>query len=218
MNNNTKIIGVGGFARSGKDTFVKIASSILNRNGYNTKKFAFADGLKIDLDPWLKDIYGISAWTSNEDEKKLIRPFMVAHGCGKRIQTEGKYWVDMVERQIRDYINTVDAEKTVCFVSDVRFSNEANWLHDKNGWLVHLKKYTVEKDTEFKFNYEDHPELDGVEHPEQYVDDYIEAEFTFKKYDAAPNPSEKLPQRKLQKKNGMICRLKLPAQKYILRI
>ena len=88
--NDIKLIGVGGYARAGKDMFVKIASKILSDNGYKTKKFAFADELKHDLDPWLCEKYGISAWTTNDAEKALIRPILVAHGCAKRNQTQGK--------------------------------------------------------------------------------------------------------------------------------
>lgn len=142
---NIKLIGVGGFARSGKDLFVKIASKILKEQGYSSKKLAFADALKNDLDSWLLEKYGISAWTVNDDEKKLIRPLMVAHGCCKRTQTNGKYWVEKIDLQIINLINQCD-DKTVFFVSDVRFENEAEWIHSWGGWVVHLKKYDCIKD------------------------------------------------------------------------
>lgn len=138
---------MAGYARSGKDTFVKVASKILKKNGYTTSTLSFARGLKDDLDPWLKDKYGISAWTEDTVEKHLIRPFLVAHGCGKRIQTEGKYWIDKVEEQIQNGITCCQEvdEKHVFFISDVRFPNEEKWLHEQwHGWLVHLKKYKLE--------------------------------------------------------------------------
>jgi len=139
----TKVIGVAGFARSGKDTFVKVATNILLNNGYSVTKLAFADDLKNDIDDWLKDKYGISAWTNNLEEKNLIRPFLVAHGCGKRTQTQGKYWVDKINRRIELSIQS-PIKNHVFFVSDVRFPNEAKWVHESwNGWLVHLKKYIL---------------------------------------------------------------------------
>ncbi len=149
MENKPIIIGVSGFARSGKDTFVKIAKKILKENGYTTQQKAFANELKNDIDDWLKEKYGISAWTDDAEEKKIIRPFLVAHGCGKRFQTKGKCWIDKVDEKIKfemgvyghAYINHL---KHVIFISDVRFPNEADWIHnDWNGWLVHLKKYSV---------------------------------------------------------------------------
>ena len=145
--NNIKLIGVGGFARVGKDLFVKIASNILAQNGYTTKKFAFADALKNDLDPFLQEKYGISAWTNDPIEKSLIRPLFVAHGCAKRNQTEGKYWVDKVHNLIESYVFTQthdlksDLSNVILFVSDVRFVNEAIWTQSLGGRVVHLKKY-----------------------------------------------------------------------------
>jgi len=200
MTNNTppvNVIGVAGFARSGKDTFVTIARKILKDNGYTSQQFSFARGLKEDLDPWLLEKYGISAWTTDDAEKALIRPFMVAHGCGKRIQTEGKYWIDKVDDMITFNIggyphSGVDPSKHIFFISDVRFSNEEKWLHEKwKGWLVHLKKYNMVDYVDYEFDYELHPELEGTEHPDQYFpEDFIEIKKVKKEYDKAPNDEE----------------------------
>ena len=172
----TNVIGVAGYARSGKDTFVKIASKILKQNGYTTSVLSFARGLKDDLDPWLKDKYGISAWTEDTAEKQLIRPFLVAHGCGKRIQTEGKYWIDKVDEMIR-FTNSheyKDGNNHVYFVSDVRFPNEEKWLHKKwKGWLVHLRKYNV--------HFSESP---------IFVDGISRNDLPIKTYDSAPNEEE----------------------------
>jgi hypothetical protein len=133
------VIGVGGFARSGKDTFVKIAKKILKENGYSSIKLAFADQLKEEIDPFLREYYGISAWTDATEEKNLIRPLLVAHGCQKRIQTNGSYWID----KINEEINLIHCEDVV-FVSDCRFPNEVDWVHNKwGGWFVHVKKYSM---------------------------------------------------------------------------
>ena len=136
-------------ALQGKDTFVKVARKILTENGYTSDKFAFADAVKDDLDRWLIDNYSISAWTENDEEKKIIRPFLVAHGCGKRIQTQGKYWIDKIDNKIQSFIDLTpypqnNISNHVIFISDCRFPNEADWIHNKwNGWLVHLKKYSL---------------------------------------------------------------------------
>lgn len=140
MNKRAVLIGTGGFARCGKDTFVKVARKILSENGYTSERLAFADELKNEIDLFLKQYYGISAWTNDNEEKKLIRPFLVAHGCGKRIQTDGRYWIDKIDEALST--STVD----VNFISDCRFPNEVDWIHNKwNGWFVHLKKYTIVK-------------------------------------------------------------------------
>ena len=141
LNKKPIVIGVGGFARSGKDTFVKIARKILSQNGMSSKRLAFADALKEEMDPFLKQHYGISAWTDNTEEKTIIRPFLVAHGCGKRLQTKGKHWIDKLEKFL-----SMSGEDVI-FISDCRFPNEVDWVHDWeklrwSGWFVHLKKYT----------------------------------------------------------------------------
>jgi hypothetical protein len=181
------VIGVGGFARSGKDTFVKIARKILKEHGYSSMKLAFADALKEEIDPFLVTNYGISAWTDDTEQKKIIRPFLVAHGCGKRQQTNGQYWVDKIDKEIEG----VRCEDVI-FISDCRFPNEVDWVHQKwGGWFVHVKKFSMVNDVEYKFDYEAHPELDGTEHPEQYYpDDFIEEKVVRKVYDEAPNDEE----------------------------
>lgn len=140
MNYKPVVIGVGGFARSGKDTFVKIAKKILKEHGYSSIKLAFADALKEEIDPFLKENYSISAWTDDTEEKKVIRPFLVAHGCGKRAQSAGKYWVDKIDQAIEG----IHFSEDVIFISDCRFPNEVDWVHNKwGGWFVHLSKYSV---------------------------------------------------------------------------
>lgn len=190
------VIGVGGFARSGKDTFVKIARKILSERGYRCIRLAFADALKEEIDPFLIKHYGISAWTEDAEEKKLIRPFLVAHGCGKRIQTNGKYWIEKIDYLIGAHHNShiINSKEAVdvIFISDCRFPNEVDWVHEKwGGWFVHLSKYNMVNDISYTFDYESYPELDGVEHPEQYEPDaYIEEEVIRKIYDKAPNAEE----------------------------
>ena len=143
--NNEKpvVIGVGGFARSGKDTFVKVAKRVLKDNGYSSVKLAFADPLKEEIDPFLRQHYDISAWTDDTEEKKIIRPYLVAHGCGKRNISNGKYWVDQIDQAIE----TIHFNEDVIFISDCRFPNEVDWVHEKwGGWFVHLKKYSLVDD------------------------------------------------------------------------
>ena len=59
MKNN--IIGVTGFARSGKDTFYQYTSKALNRA--KCYRYAFADALKDECDAFLQSNLNISAFT-----------------------------------------------------------------------------------------------------------------------------------------------------------
>lgn len=141
--NKPFIIGCGGYARSGKDTFVKIARKIAEQTGYITHKAAFADALKNEVSTFIMQHYGINVWTEDSIEKSIIRPLLVAHGCQKRLQTKGRYWIDKIDEMIE---KSVFLPNTILFISDCRFPNEVDWVHNKwNGWFVHLKKYSVEK-------------------------------------------------------------------------
>lgn len=140
MSDKPIVIGVGGLARSGKDTFAKIAKKILKANGYSSIKLAFADALKEEIDPFLIEYYGISAWTENTEEKNIIRPLLVAHGCQKRVQTNGTYWIEKIQHAL----DTIHFGEDVVFVSDCRFPNEADWVHENGGWFVHVKKYSMQ--------------------------------------------------------------------------
>lgn len=141
-----KIIGIGGFARSGKDTFVKYAINILGENGYLAQRVAFADELKSDLYSFIKEKYGIDVFLASTEEKNLIRPLLVAHGCGMRLCGDGSHWIRLMEKTIKnsyDDLKYILDKPMIFLVSDVRFPNEADWIHDNGGWFVHIKKYEV---------------------------------------------------------------------------
>lgn len=139
--NKPVLIGVGGIASSGKDTFVKIAKKILKERGYSAIRLAFADALKEELDPFTTKQYGISSWTNNIEEKKLIRRAMVSHGCIMR-DIDPAYWINKLDEAIEN----IHFNEDVIFVSDCRFPNEVDWVHKKwGGWFVHIKKYNIKE-------------------------------------------------------------------------
>lgn len=143
--NKPVLIGIGGFAQSGKDTFVKIAKKQLKEHGYSSIRLAFADALKEELDPFTTKQYGISSWTNDIEEKKLIRRAMVSHGCIMRDINPG-YWINKIDRLIEN----VHFNEDVIFISDCRFPNEVDWVHEKwGGWFVHLSKYSVKSGMQY---------------------------------------------------------------------
>lgn len=137
-----KVIGLGGVARSGKDTFASILKNKMQQAGYSTTTIALAGPLKTHCDPFLRANLGISAFTSNSNEKSLIRPFLVWYGDAKRKQTNGRFWLELAS----DSINNT---KHDCYiVTDVRYSHyekdELYWLKNEwNGILCHVSKYTA---------------------------------------------------------------------------
>lgn len=148
-----KVIGIAGYARCGKDTFVEIAKKILQKNGYTPMRMAFADMLKDEVTDMLMD-YGFKGRVKTDDPtvKTQMRPLMVWWGCQRRYESEGGlYWVNEVDNQIQDVINDAQSsgtstERMVVLVSDVRFPNEAKWVHEKwDGQVIHLKKWQTQE-------------------------------------------------------------------------
>ena len=79
-----KLIGIAGFARSGKDTFYQRSAQLLSKEGYKSTRIAFADALKNELNELLLSNIGISAFTEEDQEKDLIRPLLVTYGTHLR--------------------------------------------------------------------------------------------------------------------------------------
>jgi hypothetical protein len=136
-----KVLGLTGVARSGKDTFCAVARKIMTERGLRVQRFALADDLKSDVDAFLLDKFGISAWTSDPENKTIIRPFLVWYGGVQRKRSNGTYWTSRVTKKI----NESDAD--VAIVTDVRYDvfphDEIQWLQQTmGGKLVHVSKYT----------------------------------------------------------------------------
>jgi hypothetical protein len=142
-----KVIGICGVAGSGKDTFLEL----LSRNLPNVKRFALADNLKAELNPFFKQMYGIDIFTCSREQKDLLRPILVAHGKMKRIESKGRHWVEMLTKQINDY--QAKNPDSVIVVTDVRYDfydrDEISWLtKEMGGALVHVQRWTHEEDNQ----------------------------------------------------------------------
>lgn len=131
------IIGVTGFARTGKDLYCNIAKNICAMNGLIAKRYAFADELKREVEPFLRDLCGVDVWTNDTEIKTDIRDFLVWYGTTFWRKREPLRWVSRVETAIKN-----DRHIDVAFVSDARYPNEGHWVHANEGWLVHLTKYS----------------------------------------------------------------------------
>lgn len=135
------MIGISGNSRTGKDTLFRL----LNKIDPIFKRFALADSLKYELVDFIFDQYGISSFTENNDEKKLIRPILLEHGRIKRIQSNGKYWTSKVDIDLNCYgINS----GFIPVVTDIRYcefkQDELWWLKEKHkGCLVYIKTYNT---------------------------------------------------------------------------
>lgn len=131
------IVGVTGFARTGKDLYCNIAKNICELNGLTAKRYAFADELKREVEPFLKDLCGVDVWTDNTEIKTDIRDFLVWYGTTFWRKREPLRWVNKVEQSLKR-----DTHVDVALISDARYPNEGHWVHTNDGWLVHLSKYS----------------------------------------------------------------------------
>jgi hypothetical protein len=124
-----KIIGLCGAARSGKDTFFGFANSLLKDKKRKCERVAFADELKKDLEPFLFRKLKISAWTDDEEEKKLIRPILVAYGEAQREASQGMYWINKIKPKLEKNVRL----NNLTVITDIRYENEIAFLKSFRG-------------------------------------------------------------------------------------
>jgi hypothetical protein len=134
-----KVIGTGGFARCGKDTFCNIAANILRKNGYRVKQYSFAGALKDEVGPFLLENCGVDVRTNDSELKADIRDFLVWYGTTWWRKREPNRWIDKVDLNMKADANDID----IAIVSDVRYLNESDWVHSWNGYMVHLSSYKL---------------------------------------------------------------------------
>lgn len=130
------IFGIGGVARCGKDTLGKHLINKLNRLGFPAMNFSFAMELKRDLDPFLQEKLNISAFTEINSEKELIRPMLVCWGTDTCRKIDPAFWIKKIEKQVRSSINN----KIIVVITDVRYENEAKWIKENGGYMIHLSR------------------------------------------------------------------------------
>ena len=138
MNCTFKNIGISGVAGSGKNTLAEIIIKFLERMDIPCQELSIANNLKKELSTASKELYGIDSYSCSREEKDIIRPFLVAHGEIKRKLSEGKYWTNLLTKELDN--------KKVNIITDVRYSeykdDEVDWLkNNANGVLIHLSRY-----------------------------------------------------------------------------
>jgi hypothetical protein len=136
------IIGVGGLAGSGKDTFVNLLQSKIP----NVQRFALADSLKAELNPTLINLYNTDIFTCSREQKDIVRPVLVAHGKVRRTLSEGRHWIEILNNKISEH-REKRPEDIIC-ITDVRYDvfkrDEVNWLKQElGGCFVHITRYDI---------------------------------------------------------------------------
>lgn len=134
-----RLISISGFARSGKDTLAEA----INQTVGECKKLSFAYQLKVDLNNLLKSSFGISAFTEDDKEKKIVRPILMAYGQAAR-QIDPNFWIKKVAKSINEYKNytfaEISAANTYVTISDQRFANEYLWSKSMGGKTIWVER------------------------------------------------------------------------------
>lgn len=144
------IIGITGYARTGKDTLANGIKMVLKHNNIACKRLSFAWALKNDLDDFLLKKIGISAFTENLKEKELIRPLLVTYGTDIIRKITPNYWIERVNEEI-----VAKHKNKIILVPDVRFENEALWIKESGGKIINVERFIDGKLVEPANSYEE---------------------------------------------------------------
>ena len=125
-----QLIGLCGVARSGKDTFYKLAKTYLEQYNIACMRHSLADALKHELDPLFKYQLGFSSFTETASEKELSRNVMVAWGQLRRAQNDF-YWIDTIKNNLVNGVN---------IITDIRFKNEIEYVKSSGGKVVYVER------------------------------------------------------------------------------
>ncbi len=130
-----EVIGIGGVARVGKDTFCKEIIKELKFLDIESRRVAFADALKNDLKKFLLEKSGVNVYTDDDLEKKQIRPLLVEYGKLMRELSFGLYWIN----KLKPIIEQNKKNKIVSIITDVRYPNETEWINSiPNSLTIHM--------------------------------------------------------------------------------
>lgn len=122
------LIGIAGKKASGKDEVCNFIRARLP----NTQRIAFADALKDEVCRAM-----LVTREYLDAHKSHFRLILQGWGTDYRRQMHGEdYWLRQWLKRVRQNEST---ESTIV-VPDVRFTNEARFIHELNGLLFHVKR------------------------------------------------------------------------------
>lgn len=131
------IIGVSGYARSGKDTFFEILKRELS-GSKKVSRVALADCIKEDLKPLLTENFNIDPFNCTDDQKNIIRPLMVTYGTHVARKLNKNHWINKIKQKL------IKNESLGCIsvITDVRYMNEQTFLKENfnNSIFVHISR------------------------------------------------------------------------------
>lgn len=135
-----KFIAIGSIARVGKDTLCNLLIDEFNKIGLYARRFSFADALKEELSG-LVDGLNLCVWTTNTEEKTLIRPLLVEYGKIRRKLSHGQYWWKQINPQIQLSIGRNEIPiLTDCRYAEIKGTDELDFVKNNGGLLVDIDR------------------------------------------------------------------------------
>ena len=134
---NKTIIGLSGYAGSGKDLFCEILCELRPE----FKRKSLADKLKVALRDRILEESNIDVLSCSREEKNSVRYKLVEYAKEKRMATEGRYWISKLNQDV------VQEDSCVC-ITDIRYDDylhdEVYWLKEElDGILLHIERYDI---------------------------------------------------------------------------
>jgi hypothetical protein len=136
-------LGITSYATEGKDTVCDILVDKFAKQNVKAKRKALADELKIQIRPELIEKYGIDVFNCTPEEKKIIRPDLVAYGKAKREGSFGTHWTNTLDNIVAGWA------EDVVIIPDLRYAyyvgtDELDWIKGKEkGLLLAVTRYEV---------------------------------------------------------------------------
>jgi hypothetical protein len=136
------VIGISGFATSGKDTCASLIQNYLTNEGVKSERFSFADSLKEDINDFCTKKIGISAFTTDPILKSKIRPILISYGQIQRNLSNGLYWINKANNKISHFLASGGQ---VAIISDLRFKefeyDELDYIRSfKSSIIVNIER------------------------------------------------------------------------------
>jgi len=128
------LIGIAGYAQTGKDEFYKAVQAIYPK----VRRLSFGDAVKKDCQAFIDSKFpGMIDVINNTEHKKIWRKFLVGWGDCSR-STDKQTWI---RRLVRDNLTALNRQDNDFILTDVRYLNEGEWtVYEKNGCLVRLHR------------------------------------------------------------------------------
>lgn len=135
-----KLIGITGYARSGKNTF----ADCLQKCSIDIQQFSFAAEIKYCVG----EIFGREYidWFADERKDNIIPKYgksprqlaiLVGTELGRKVHPD--LWVEKLEATIKER-DIIHGGREISVITDVRFQNEVDWILHNKGLIYVVKK------------------------------------------------------------------------------